>query len=242
MLFNSHDLHDNIVEFHVYGDSALFTNPISKTSGELCSYQLPTYSALQGIMRSIYWKPTIEWKPLAVRIMNPIQFETRSKKLLNYSSSGGDISFYTYLRNVSYQVRIALDWSKDENYKNDHNPVKHMDIAKRWIKRGGKCPIFLGIGECTGYVEPCTFGEGESHYDGVDIDFGVMFHSFTYANQAYDTYTANALTTNLWFSEMKNGIVTFPGPEECPIKRFVRNEEPIWIPPKKNLQAVDDEE
>ena len=66
-------LYDNILEFQVYGESALFCNPITMVSEEQTSYQVPTYSALQGIMESCYWKPTIYWQPLEVRVMNRIR-------------------------------------------------------------------------------------------------------------------------------------------------------------------------
>ena len=38
---------------------------------------IPTYEALKGITESIYWKPTIIWIIDAVRVMNPIQTETK---------------------------------------------------------------------------------------------------------------------------------------------------------------------
>lgn len=39
----------NIIEYTVFGRYALFTDPLSKTGGEKCSYQIPTYQALKGI-------------------------------------------------------------------------------------------------------------------------------------------------------------------------------------------------
>ena len=53
--------YDNIVEFQVTGDYALFSDPILRVGGEKCSYQVPTYEALKGILQSVYWKPTIIW-------------------------------------------------------------------------------------------------------------------------------------------------------------------------------------
>lgn len=50
--------YDNIVEFQVTGDYALFSDPILRVGGEKCSYQVPTYEALKGILQSVYWKPT----------------------------------------------------------------------------------------------------------------------------------------------------------------------------------------
>lgn len=83
------------LDFHVWGDYALFSNPITSLSGELCSYQVPTFSALRGITESIYWKPTISWRPVSVRIMNPIRFEARSRKLPNYYGPGCDLGYRT---------------------------------------------------------------------------------------------------------------------------------------------------
>lgn len=40
-------MHSNIVEFEVYGDYALFSDPIMRVGGEKCSYQVPTYEALK---------------------------------------------------------------------------------------------------------------------------------------------------------------------------------------------------
>ena len=46
---------------------------ILRLGGEKCSYQVPTYEALKGILSSVYWKPTFIWRILDVRVMNPIQ-------------------------------------------------------------------------------------------------------------------------------------------------------------------------
>ena len=43
----------NIVEFQVTGDYALFSDPILRLGGEKCTYQVPTYEALKGILSSI---------------------------------------------------------------------------------------------------------------------------------------------------------------------------------------------
>ena len=49
---------DNTVSFVVRGRYALFTVPYSKIGGDKTSYPVPTYEALKGIAKSIYWKPT----------------------------------------------------------------------------------------------------------------------------------------------------------------------------------------
>ena len=42
----------NQLDFKITGKLALFTDPITKNGGEKCSYQIPTYQALKGIMES----------------------------------------------------------------------------------------------------------------------------------------------------------------------------------------------
>ena len=75
---------NNIIEFKVYGRFALFTDPLTKIGGEKCSYHIPTYEAIKGIVKSIYWKPTIVWVVDKVRIVNKIRTQTKGTKPLNY--------------------------------------------------------------------------------------------------------------------------------------------------------------
>ena len=80
----SKPIHQNLVEFQVMGDYALFTDPITRIGGEKCTYQIPTYEALKGILSSIYWKPTIIWYIDAVRVMDPIQTEVKGIRPIKY--------------------------------------------------------------------------------------------------------------------------------------------------------------
>ena len=44
---------------------------------------------------------------------------------------------------------------------------------------------YLGWRECQAYVEPCIFNEGIGAYDDIgELSFGMMFHGFTYADEA----------------------------------------------------------
>jgi CRISPR-associated protein Cas5d len=54
-----YDTPKNCLEFRLWGRYALFTDPLTKVGGEKCSYHIPTYEALKGVCKSIYWKPTI---------------------------------------------------------------------------------------------------------------------------------------------------------------------------------------
>ena len=50
----------NTIEYMVYGDYALFSDPVTRVGGEKTSYHIPTYEALKGITESIYWKHVIK--------------------------------------------------------------------------------------------------------------------------------------------------------------------------------------
>jgi CRISPR-associated protein Cas5 subtype I-C len=71
---------ENRLEFKVWGRYALFTDPITRIGGEKCSYHIPTYEALKGIAKSVYWKPTFTWIIDKVRITKRIRTESRKKK------------------------------------------------------------------------------------------------------------------------------------------------------------------
>src|ERR1700683_382395 len=72
------------IEFRVWGRFAMFTDPLTRVGGEKCSYHIPTYEALKGVAKSIYWKPTFIWVIDAVRVMKRIRTQTKGTKPLNY--------------------------------------------------------------------------------------------------------------------------------------------------------------
>lgn len=209
----------NRVEFKVSGRFALFTDPLTKIGGEKCSYQIPTYEALKGIAKSVYWKPTFIWIIDQVRIMHRIRTQSKSMKPLVYGG-GNSLAIYTYLADVEYQVQAHFIWNPyRKDLASDHDNIKHLSVAERMIEKGGRQDIFLGTRECQGYVEPCKFGEGVGAYDGSgELAFGLMFHGFDYP----DEIGKNELHSRFWRPVMRDGILTFPPPEECTIRKFVR--------------------
>lgn len=214
----------NIIEYSVFGRYALFTDPLSKTGGEKFSYQIPTYQALKGITESIYWKPTFTWVIDECRIMKPIQTESKGIRPIKYGG-GNDLAFYTYLRDVEYRVKAHFEWNENRmDLVQDRNENKHYDIAKRMLARGGRRDIFLGARECQGYVEPCPVDEGEGAYDRTSLSFGIMVHGMTYPDEAVRESEKGKLTVRLWNAQMVNGVIHFPRPEECEIRRVLRED------------------
>ena len=213
--------HPNRVEFQVTGDYALFSDPVTRIGGEKCSYQVPTYEALKGILASVYWKPTLIWHIDAVRVMEPIQTEVKGIRPIKYHG-GNDLAYYTYLKHVRYRVRAHFEWNDNRpELAADRDENKHHNIARRMIEKGGRRDIFLGTRECQGYVEPCDFDEEKkrSYYaDRGEVDFGVMFHGFDYPDET----GRDMLAVRFWRAKMVNGVIKFCAPQDCTMRKDVR--------------------
>lgn len=209
----------NRIEFKVSGRFALFTDPLTKIGGEKCSYHIPTYEALKGVAKSIYWKPTFVWVIDKVRIMRHIRTQSKSMKPLIFSG-GNSLAIYTYLADVEYQVQAHFEWNVHRtDLAEDQDTDKHWHVAKRMVEKGGRQDIFLGTRECQGYVEPYTFGEEKGEYDGYgQLDYGLMFHGFDYPDET----GTKELHSRFWRPVMVDGVVNYPKPDECTVRKFVR--------------------
>ncbi|MDO8263107.1 MAG: type I-C CRISPR-associated protein Cas5c [Gallionella sp.] len=209
----------NSIEFKVHGRYALFTDPLTKVGGEKCSYHVPTYEALKGIVKSIYWKPTLIWVIDEVRVMKRIRTQTKGTKPQEFGG-GNTLAIYTFLADVEYQVRAHFEWNTHRtSLKEDQIEGKHFAIAQRMVDRGGRQDIFLGTRDCQGYVEPCKFGEGAGDLDDAgELAFGLMFHGFDYPDETGD----QKLHARFWRQTMNNGVIRFDRPEDCAVHRYVR--------------------
>lgn len=228
----------NGIEFRVWGRYALFTDPLTRIGGEKCSYHIPTYEALKGIAKSIYWKPTFIWIIDDVRIMKRIRTQTKGTKPLVFSG-GNDLAIYTFLADVEYQVRAHFVWNEHRpELEEDRIEGKHYAIAQRMVERGGRQDIFLGTRDCQGYVEPYAFGSGEGHYDETgERGFGLMFHGFDYPDETGE----GKLEARFWRPTMIDGRIRFDRPEDCAARRFVREMGARKFGEGHNLRGVEAE-
>jgi CRISPR-associated protein Cas5d len=234
------ELSRNSIEFKVWSRHALFTDPLTRIGGEKCSYHLPTYEALKGIAKSIYWKPTFVWIIDQVRVIKKIRTQTKGTKPLEFSKGGNTLAIYTFLADVEYQVKAHFEWNRFRpELESDRNEPKHHLIAKRMLDRGGRQDIFLGTRDCQGYVQPCDFGSGSGDFDGTGkLDrFGLMFHGFDYPDETGE----NKLQARFWNPTMLNGVIAFDPPEHCPIRKFIRLMEPKQFERGRNLVGVEAE-
>jgi len=229
----------NSISFRVWGRYALFTDPVTKTGGEKCSYHVPTYEAIKGVLKSIYWKPTIIWHIDKVRVIKPLRTQTKGTKPLVWGG-GNSLAIYTFLHDVEYQVNAHFEWNEYRpELAGDRIDGKHFNIAKRMLDKGGRQDIFLGVRDCQAYVEPCRFGDGEGAYDDInELGFGLMFHGFDYPDET----GKDEFVSRFWYATMRDGVLDFPRPEECEIKRFIRKMTAKEFDLDENIFPVEKEE
>lgn len=232
------DSRNSSIEFKVWGRYALFTDPLTRIGGEKCSYHLPTYEALKGIAKSIYWKPTFIWVIDEVRVINRIRTQTKGTKPLEFGG-GNTLAIYTFLADVEYQVKAHFEWNQYRpELADDRIEPKHHLIAKRMLERGGRQDIFLGTRDCQGYVEPCEFGAEPGHYDGAgELGFGLTFHGFDYPDETGE----NKLQARFWRPTMVDGVIRFATPEQCTTRKFIREMQPKQFTPVRNFIGVEAE-
>lgn len=228
----------NSIEFKVWARHALFTDPLTKIGGEKCSYHIPTYEALKGIAKSIYWKPTFIWVIDEVRVMKRIRTQTKGTKPMQYGG-GNSLAIYTFLADVEYQIRAHFEWNEHRpELEDDRIDGKHYGIAQRMLERGGRQDVFLGTRDCQGYVEPCAFGSGEGELDGTgELGFGLMFHGFDYPDETGN----NELHARFWRPTLIDGTMKFERPENCSVRKFVRDMTPKKFGKGENFRGVEAE-
>lgn len=228
----------NTLAFRLTGRYALFTDPLTRVGGEKCSYHIPTYEALKGVVKSIYWKPTLIWIVDRVRVIKPIRTQTKGVTPLRYDSGGNDLSIYTFLADVEYRVEAHFEWNLHRpQLAADRIEGKHFEIARRMLERGGRQDVFLGTRDCQGYVEPWPFEEGEGHYDAIgELGFGLTFHGFDYPDET----GIDELRARFWRPAMRHGIIDFCRPEACPVIRGVRPMTAKVFDRDQNMRGVED--
>lgn len=139
----------------VEGDYACFTRPELKV--ERVSYDVPVPGALEGMLKSCYWKPCIRYVIDKIIVYNPIDFmnirRNEVKEKVSYSKvrsqmngKGGDPCIYTsesrsqraamVLRNVKYGISFHFEMTGLRMEQEEDSENKHYNIIKRRLERG----------------------------------------------------------------------------------------------------------
>ncbi|MCD8180084.1 MAG: type I-C CRISPR-associated protein Cas5c [Firmicutes bacterium] len=139
----------------VKGDYACFTR--SEMKVERVSYDVPTPGALEGLLKSIYWKPAVRYVIDKIVVMNPIRFvnirrnEVREKVSLTHvkkKMKGGDAEPEIYtkscinqrggmvLKDVCYGIEFHFEMTNIRSDREDESKEKHYNIIMRRLKNG----------------------------------------------------------------------------------------------------------
>lgn len=137
------------------GDYACFARTEMKV--ERISYDVPTVGALEGILKSVYWKPPIRYVIDKIIVFNPIDFinirrnEVKDKVSLSAMKSqmkgkNSDPCIYTgesrtqrssvILKNVKYGVEFHFELTGLKNEDETESEKKHYNIIKRRLEKG----------------------------------------------------------------------------------------------------------
>ena len=139
----------------VEGDYACFTRPEMKV--ERVSYDWPTPSALEGMLKSYYWKPAIRYVIDKIIVFNKIEFanvrRNEVKNKLSFATvkkqmkkQAADPCIYTaesrsqraamVLKNVKYGIEFHFELTNLKNSHEDECEEKHFNIIKRRLSKG----------------------------------------------------------------------------------------------------------
>lgn len=139
----------------IEGDYACFTRPELKV--ERVSYDVPTPGALEGMLKSVYWKPAIRYVIDRIIVFNDIDFvnirrnEVKDKVLYSavkdqMNGKAADPCIYTsesrsqrasmILKNVRYGVEFHFELTELRNEREEDAEKKHFNIIKRRLEKG----------------------------------------------------------------------------------------------------------
>lgn len=203
----------------IWGDYALFTDPLTKAGGEKFTYQVPTYQALKGIVEACYWKPVLYYVIDEVKIIKPIQTETHGIRA-PLNGGGNDLNYYTYLKDVEYWLKFHFEWNEKRiDMQSDFDEKKHQEILIRSLKRGGRRDVFLGIRECVGYIDYLNekkYVRAKTVFENEKRSFGLQFYSFIYPDENKNLKEGKGSLISCFSNVIvEDGCIKFCRPEEC---------------------------
>lgn len=139
----------------VSGDYACFTRAEMKV--EHVSYDVPTPGAMEGLIKSVYWKPAIRYVIDKIIVFNPISFinirRNEVKEKVSYAavkksmaSGRGGAEIYTkdvinqrgamVLKDVCYGIEFHFELTGIQSTNDDESEEKHYSILSRRLKNG----------------------------------------------------------------------------------------------------------
>ncbi len=218
----------------VSGDYALFTRPEMKV--ERVSYDVPTPSAIEGMLKAVYWKPAIRYVVDKIIVFNPIVFTNIRRNEVNEKVSyqkvrsqmnkkGGEPVLYTkeminqrtamVLKNVKYGIEFHFELTGLKSDKEDECEEKHYNIILRRLKNG-QCfrQPCLGTREFSvrdmALVDEFDFSQISDELMG-EKDFGYMLYGLRYKDRINGDWNTAVFSDNAdavyYRPIMKDGVI-----------------------------------
>lgn len=192
----------------VEGDYASFNRPELKV--ERVSYDVPTPGALEGMLKSVYWKPALRYVVDKIIVFNPIDFinvrrnEVKDKVQLSavraqmkgreadpciYAQESRSQRAAMILKNVRYGVEFHFELTGLQGACDEQEEAKHYNILKRRLENGQyfRTPC-LGCSEFPVrrlyLVEDFDLGQISCHVLALgDVDLGYMLYKLRFRDQ-----------------------------------------------------------
>lgn len=186
---------------------AMFTRPELKA--ERYTYDVPTPSAIKGVLESIYWKPEMQYKIHAIKVLNEIRHQ---EVMMSNQTKGvgkmkpvdrnenATLRSMTILVDVAYVVDFDIELTGKGTHPNDV-VEKHLAIFARRVQQGQQyrtpylgCREFVcEVFDARGYDIP------QSYYEGTIRELGVMLHHIEYGQNGNKA---------VWYRpRMLNGVI-----------------------------------
>ncbi len=170
---------------------AMFTRPELKA--ERYTYDVPTPSAIKGVLESIYWKPEIQYRINTITVLNEIRHQEvmtinqingiSSMKAVDRSAGAVPRSM-TILVDVAYVVDFGIILTGKGTTPNDVKE-KHLAIFSKRLQKGQEYRTpYLGCREFVCEVYDALECEiPKSYYEGTVQELGMMLHHIEYGKK-----------------------------------------------------------
>ena len=213
----------------VEADYALYTRPECKV--ERVTYPVPTPSALEGMLKAVFWKPAIRYVIDKIVVFNPIRYvgvrrnEVKDKISLTavkrqMKDGGGDPSVYTkdaisqraslLLSGVGYGVEFRFEMTGICSDGTAETPAKYAEMIRRRFKKGQYFSApFLGCREFPAssirLVDDFDYKEVDPSLMG-ERDLGIMLYGMKY----HDDERSRCDWKPIYFSDEADAVFYHP--------------------------------
>lgn len=186
---------------------AMFTRPELKA--ERYTYDVPTPSAIKGVLESIYWKPEIKYQINMITVLNEIRHQ--EVMMMNQKNgicsvnavdreSGAVPRSMMILVDVAYVIDFYIKLTGKGTVPNDI-VEKHLAIFAKRLQKGQEYRTpYLGCREFVCEVYDALECEiPKSYYDGTIRELGMMLHHIEYGQNGNKA---------VWYRpRMLNGVI-----------------------------------